>query len=106
MSVTAPAADVSVNSMLVIDSLLIDSENCTVMSIAVLTPDEISIRRADPDGAQLLWIADQHAIAAVIYGGYPLADALADGSIRLVGDLALAERYIKLFPLPSKLGVE
>ena len=74
--------------------------------LAVLTPDEISIRRADPDGAQLLWIADQHAIAAVIYGGYPLADALADGSIRLVGDLALAERYIKLFPLPSKLGVE
>ena len=74
--------------------------------LAVLTPDEIAIRRADPDPAELVWIAEQHAIAAVIYGGYPLADALADGSIRLVGDVALAERYIKLFPLPAKLGVE
>jgi DNA-binding HxlR family transcriptional regulator len=74
--------------------------------LATLTPDEIAIRRADPDDAPLVWIADQHAIAAVIYGGRPLADALADGSIRLVGDVALAGRYIKLFPLPSKLGVE
>ena len=73
---------------------------------ATLTTDEIVIRRGDPDGGALLFIADQRDIAAVLYGGRPLDDALADGSIRLVGDRALADCFLGLFPLPTKLGVE
>ncbi len=74
--------------------------------VATLTPHTINIRRADPIDADATFEADQHAIAAVIYGGRPLADAEADGSIHLIGDHKVAEDYIKRFPLPPKLGVE
>lgn len=72
--------------------------------IATLTPDLITIRRTDPDGADVVFEADQRAIAAVIYGGLPLADAEADGSIRLAGDRGVAEDYITRFPLPAKIA--
>ena len=72
--------------------------------VATLTPSEIAIRRGDPDGADVVFESDQRSIAAVIYGGRPLADALADGSIKLSGDRAVAEDYITRFPLPPKLG--
>ncbi|MEP6966734.1 MAG: helix-turn-helix domain-containing protein [Pseudomonadota bacterium] len=74
--------------------------------VATLTPHAIGIRRGDPIGADVTFEADQHAIAAVIYGGRPLAETEADGSIRLIGDHAVAEDYITRFPLPAKLGAE
>ncbi len=74
--------------------------------VATLTPHTINIRRADPIDADVTFEADQHAIAAVIYGGRQLADAEAEGSIRLVGDHTVAQDYITRFPLPTKLGVE
>ena len=74
--------------------------------VATLTPHAIGIRRADLIDADVTFEADQHAIAAVIYAGRPLADAEADGSIRLIGDHTVAEDYITRFPLPAKLGVE
>ena len=74
--------------------------------VATLTPHTISIHRADPIDADVTFEADPHAIAAVIYGGRPLADAEADGSIRLIGNCTVAADYITRFPLPAKLGVE
>ena len=72
--------------------------------VVTLTPEAIAIRRDDAGGADTVFEADQHAVAAVIYGGRPLAEALADGSIRLTGDRAVAEDYVTRFPLPPKLG--
>lgn len=72
--------------------------------IATLTLRKISIRRADPVDTDVTFEADQHAIAGVIYGGRPLADAEADGSIRLIGERGVAEDYITRFPLPAKWG--
>ena len=72
--------------------------------VATLAPDAIAIRRDDPAGADVVFDADQRDIAAVIYGGRPLADALADGSIRLSGDRKVAEDYVTRFPLPEKIG--
>jgi hypothetical protein len=40
------------------------------------------------------------ALAAAIYGGVPLT-ALAE-AVTVEGDLALAERFVTLFPLPPK----
>ena len=74
--------------------------------VATLTPHTISIRRADPNDADVTFEADQHAIATVIYGGLPLADAEANGSIRLIGNRSVAEDYVTRFPLPAKLGAE
>lgn len=71
--------------------------------VATLTPDAIIIRRDDPAEADVVFDADQQSIAAVIYGGRPLADALADESIRLTGKRGVAEDYVTRFPLPEKL---
>ena len=72
--------------------------------IAALTPDAIEIRRGDPVDADVVLEAHQHTVAAVVYGGLPLADAMADGSLRLSGDRAVAEDFITRFPLPPKFG--
>ena len=69
-----------------------------------ITPGSITIVRADPLEADVVFVADQRAIAAVIYGGRPLDDALADGSIALTGDVCVARDYITRFPLPSKIA--
>lgn len=73
--------------------------------VATLTTTEIVVARVDPAEADATFEADPRALAAVIYGGRPLADALADGSIRIIGDRAVAEGYVRRFPLPAKLRV-
>lgn len=72
--------------------------------VARLTPTAIDIRRDDPAMADTVVEGAPHAIAAVIYGGRPLADAEDDGSIRITGDHAVAKDYITRFPLPAKMG--
>jgi DNA-binding HxlR family transcriptional regulator len=72
--------------------------------VATLTPDAITIQRGDPAGADVIFEGHQHAIAAVIYGGRPLTDAEADGSIRITGNHAVAEDYVTRFPLPPKVA--
>lgn len=43
------------------------------------------------------------AIASVVYGGRPLADALAAGAITVEGNRALAKTFVTLFTLPPKV---
>lgn len=72
--------------------------------VATLTPDVITIRRGERDHAEAFFTGHQRAIAAVIYGGRPLADAEADGSVTIEGDRALVKRYLASFPLPAKIA--
>ena len=72
--------------------------------VATLTRHRIGIRRADPVDADATFESHPQAVAAVIYGGRPLDEAEADGSVLLVGDRAVAEDYVTRFPLPDKLG--
>lgn len=67
-----------------------------------VTPAEIAIRRADPEGVELLFDTQPMALAAIVYGGMPIADAEAAGMLKLEGDRALAERFVTLFVLPPK----
>ncbi|KAA2244065.1 winged helix-turn-helix transcriptional regulator [Salinarimonas soli] len=46
------------------------------------------------------------AIAAVVYGGVPMAKFEAVGALSLAGDRALAERFVGLFKLPAKAVVD
>jgi DNA-binding HxlR family transcriptional regulator len=57
------------------------------------------VERRDPEGADVTFIGDPSAIAAVVHGGAPLE------TIKLEGDLALAQRFVTLFPLPEKVAV-
>lgn len=45
---------------------------------------------------------DASRIAAIVYGGQPIAQMEAAGAIRVEGDRALAARFVTLFPLPAK----
>lgn len=72
--------------------------------VATLTEQAITIRRGEPVDADVVFDARPEALAAVIYGGRPLAHAEADGSVGVSGDRAVAETYARHFPLPAKVS--
>jgi DNA-binding HxlR family transcriptional regulator len=65
----------------------------------------IAIRREEPEGADLIFESDPMGLASIVYGGRPIADAEAAGALTLIGDRALAERFVTLFPLPEKMAI-
>lgn len=67
-----------------------------------VTPGEIAIRRGDPSEADAIFTTDPMTLGSVVYGGRPLADPESDGSMKVDGDRALAERFVTLFVLPPK----
>ena len=62
----------------------------------------IEVGRGEIDAAELVFTGTAPGIAAVVYGGQPLAALLAGGALALAGDRALAERFVTLFTLPAK----
>lgn len=61
----------------------------------------LRIERGDPVGADVTFAGDPTALAAAVHGGVPF-DKLA-GALSVEGDRALARKFTRLFPLPSKL---
>jgi DNA-binding HxlR family transcriptional regulator len=74
--------------------------------VATLDANGIAIVRADPSETDVLFACAPPMLAAAVYGGVPIAELEAAGAMRVTGDRALAERFVTLFPLPPKLGVE
>ena len=64
----------------------------------------VAITREEPDGADAVFTTDPMTMASIVYGARPIADAQAAGVLTLTGDRAAAERFVRLFPLPPKLG--
>jgi DNA-binding HxlR family transcriptional regulator len=58
----------------------------------------LDVDRRDADDCDVTFIGSPSQVAAVIHGG-----ARFD-TIEVEGDLALAKRFVTLFPLPSKVG--
>jgi len=56
--------------------------------------------RGEVEDADVILTGDQNALAGVIYGGLAFEDVA--GAIRVEGDRAVAERFVRLFPLPPK----
>ena len=44
---------------------------------------------------------DSGTLAALVYEGRSLAEALRSGDLRLEGDRSAVERFLSLFPLPE-----
>jgi DNA-binding HxlR family transcriptional regulator/putative sterol carrier protein len=63
---------------------------------------ELHAARADPVGADAVVGAAPPVVAAIVYGGLPLADAEASGQVSLEGDRDVVQRFAGLFPLPGK----
>ncbi|MGC6400538.1 winged helix-turn-helix transcriptional regulator [Sphingomonas sp. FW199] len=61
-------------------------------------------QRAEPEGCDLVLIApDAMALAAIVYGDVPVADAEGAGMVAVNGDRDLLARFIGWFPLPAKI---
>jgi len=71
--------------------------------VAHIVDGTIPIRRADPEGADVVFTTDPMTLGSVVYGGRPLSDPEADGTLAIDGDRALAERFTTLFVLPPKI---
>ena len=70
--------------------------------LARLAGGRIEISRAPLNGVDLVFTGTAPAIAGAVYGGQPLDAMEAAGVLQIEGDRALAERFVTLFPLPSK----
>jgi hypothetical protein len=44
---------------------------------------------------------DSGTLAALVYEGRPLAEALRSGDVKIEGDESAVERFLSLFPCPS-----
>jgi len=65
--------------------------------LARIKKGRFKVVRGEAGASDALLTASPTAIAAVVYGGAPIDTLLVEG------DRALAERFVKLFPLPEKV---
>jgi DNA-binding HxlR family transcriptional regulator/putative sterol carrier protein len=63
---------------------------------------EIEVARGDADRADATIDTDPDTLAAVLWGGRPLADAQRSGSMSIEGDKAAVKRFVSLFPMPER----
>ncbi|NUQ18148.1 MAG: transcriptional regulator [Sphingomonas sp.] len=66
--------------------------------VAVLRNGVLDIQRGEIADCDVVFTAVPAALAGVIYGGAPLE------TIGVEGDIALARRFVTLFPLPEKVS--
>ena len=65
--------------------------------VATVRNGRLAVDRTDPVDCAVTFIGAPNAIAAVIHGGAPF------DLIKVEGDMDLARRFVKLFPLPAKV---
>jgi DNA-binding HxlR family transcriptional regulator len=65
--------------------------------VAEIRDRQIDVSRTEPDGCDFVISAEPEQVAGVLYGGAPLE------TVSIEGDIALAKRYVTLFPLPPKV---
>ena len=58
----------------------------------------LDVERTAPENCDVLFTGTPSEVAAVIHGGAPF------DLIKVEGDLEVAKRFVKLFPLPPKVG--
>lgn len=66
--------------------------------VADIRDGRIDVRRGEIEACDFIVTAAPEELAGVLYGGAPL------DSVKIGGDLALAKRFVTLFPLPPKVS--
>lgn len=62
----------------------------------------IEAGRGPLEGADVIFAGPAPAIAAAVYAERPLDALIGAKALKLEGDRAVADRFVMLFPLPSK----
>ncbi|WP_176037484.1 winged helix-turn-helix transcriptional regulator [Brucella tritici] len=78
--------------------LRLDGEDFT----AQLEDDGIHIERGTAQEYDLHFESSPRMLAAAIYGGQPISALESANVLKVIGDRALAEKFVTLFPLPDK----
>nr|WP_176024205.1 helix-turn-helix domain-containing protein [Brucella pseudintermedia] len=78
--------------------LRLDGEDFT----AHLADAEVRIERGVAQKYDLHFESSPRMLAAAIYGGQPLSALESANVLKIIGDRALAEKFVTLFPLPDK----
>jgi DNA-binding HxlR family transcriptional regulator len=68
---------------------------------AEVADGRFEVARGDADRPDAIIEADPATLAAVIYEGRSLAEAVRCGDIKIEGDRSAVERFLSLFPLPE-----
>lgn len=66
--------------------------------VATLRDGRLAVERREPEGCDVTFVGTAMEMLAAFHGGAPL------DTVRVEGDRLLAERFVKLFPLPEKVG--
>jgi DNA-binding HxlR family transcriptional regulator len=66
--------------------------------VATIADGVLEVERGKVENCEVIFSGAPSEVAAVIHGGAPFE------TIRIEGDMALAKRFVKLFPLPPKIG--
>ena len=66
-----------------------------------IAANELEVARGDGDHPDATIDTDPNTLAAVLWAGQPLADALRSGTITIDGDKTAAKRFMRLFPNPQ-----
>ena len=61
----------------------------------------LALTRASPESPDALIITDPPTLARVLWQGLGLQEAAESGTLTIEGDTAVAERFVRLFPLPA-----
>jgi DNA-binding HxlR family transcriptional regulator len=70
--------------------------------LARLADRRLEIARGPLDGADLILTGAPPVLAGAIYGGQPLEALEQAGVLQVEGDRTLAQKFVRLFPLPPK----
>ena len=65
--------------------------------VTTLHDGRLDVQRGEVDDCDVIFVGTSSEVAAVIHGGAPFE------MIRVEGDMALAKRFVALFPLPPKV---
>lgn len=66
--------------------------------VTILHDGRLGVQRGEVADCDVTFTGTSSDVAAVIHGGAPF------GTIKIEGDIELAKRFTKLFPLPDKVG--
>jgi DNA-binding HxlR family transcriptional regulator len=69
---------------------------------AAVANGRLEIVPGDADKPDAVVEADRNALAAIVYAGRDLNEAIRAGDVKVAGDKALVKRFVRLFRLPER----